>query len=662
MAAQNLVIVESPSKRKTIEAYLGPGWHVVASVGHIRDLPKTSMGVDLETFIPSYIATERGQEVIKTLKQKIAYTQTVWLATDLDREGEAIAWHLKVALGLKQYKRIIFNEITKDTILTAIKHPRQIDMNKVNAQQGRRILDRLIGYSVSPALNEATGLKLSAGRVQSPALRLIRERESEIETFKTTHHFGVELSFNTQQITWFARWNTSPFVTEDQPYFLHETIANRVAQVRELTITKRTDTQSKRYAPPPFITSTLQQAASVTLKLSADQTMKLAQTLYEAGHITYMRTDNPNLSNEAITAIYQFCQQQGQTDLLTSKPNTWKNKANAEESHEAIRPTNFACINPPNLHNSEALALYHLIRSRALACQMKPAVYDVKTLELQANHKVEGLNSKPVFIARSRTLVYPGWLTVAHHQGKEDTLAEGFQAQLPSLNQGDPCQATDGKVLKLKTNPPPRYTEASLIRRLERENIGRPSTYASIIKNILDRGYVKLLQRKFHLCDTGRIIVDTLKPGFSFIGLEYTRKLEQGLDNIAKGQTTYTDLVKQAYQVVCQEMQSLPIKNANHNYQCAQCKRPLKRIKGKKGFFWSCTGFRIKACQQTYSDHHGKPHIPTLETQSPCPVCHQPLVRRLNKQGTGYWWGCSAWKQGCKYTTTDLNGKPAQKK
>ncbi len=707
----NLVIVESPAKRKTIEKYLGDGWHVVASVGHIRDLPQKEFGIDVETFKPTYVPTERGQDVIKQLRQKASNADVVWLATDLDREGEAIAWHLKVALCLTDYKRIAFNEITKTAILEAIKNPGQIDMNKVNAQQGRRVLDRMIGYQVSPALSDATGRNLSAGRVQSPAVRLIREREAEIEAFVVTNHFGVELQFSTNNVQWYARWDTTPFVDEDNPYFLDKKVAGAVAALKKLTVLKRNDSKSSRNAPAPFITSTLQQAASVELKFTTDKTMKLAQELYEAGLISYMRTDCPNLSADAIADIRTFFESMGKSQHLVVTPNVWKTKDdNAQEAHEAIRPSSFERdeIELDSKNTEDARALYNLIRLRALACQMKPAVYEVRAIDLQSNDGIAGLDVKPIFKAKSRTLAYPGWLSITNESESEDNEDDDTQARLPELNTNDLCNANGGEVLRLKTKPPKRFTEASLVKRLEREGIGRPSTYAAIIKNILTRSYVKLVKRNFHLCEAGRVVVDTLDGGFSFVELEYTRNLESELDLIAQGKTTYTDLARRTYEVVCSELESLSAVEMVAGHQCGKCDRPLKQINGSNGPFWSCTGYQTEDCKQTYQDDEGCPYIPPAEPEHfckecrsplqrlkgkkgwywrctstidesckysmddkngapqekkefPCPECCKPLIRRPSKQGKGHWWGCSGWKDGCKYTTDDNRGKPAEK-
>jgi len=330
---KNLVIVESPGKCKTIEKYLGNGWKVVASVGHIRDLPVNDMGISLDTFKAEYVLTDSGKRVVSNIKYLAREADIVWLATDLDREGEAIAWHLKEALNLRNYKRITFCEITKESILKAIKDPTDIDMNMVNSQQGRRLLDRVVGYVVSPVLSTYLGQPSSAGRVQSVALRLVYDRDKNIEEFLETAHYGVELEIETNRVNWLVKWDSSAHCTEGTSYILDKDVATAVKNIRKLTVCEYSDCEESRNPPPPFVTSTLQQAASVNLKLSPKKTMQCAQSLYESGHITYMRTDNPNLSDDAFKMIKDYFIEQGMCDDVSDKRIEFKSPDGAQEAH-----------------------------------------------------------------------------------------------------------------------------------------------------------------------------------------------------------------------------------------------------------------------------------------------------------------------------------------
>lgn len=373
----NLLILESPGKVKKVQSILGGDWKVVASVGHVRDLPERELGIALPNFTPSYTPTERGKEVLGRLKGLAASASAVYLATDPDREGEAIAWHLADALRLKNPRRVTYGEITESAILAAIKAPRSLDMALVSAQEARRVLDRFCGYLVSGPLSRAAGARLSAGRVQSPAARLVVEREQNIRNFVSVTHYGAELAFAEG---WSATWLTRPWLEDGQEYLLNRALAEQAAALRSLTVLDCKESESRTAPPAPFTTSSLQQAASNALKFTPKQTMQLAQKLYEGGQITYMRTDSPNLSAEAVTEIRAFCESQGWP--LVEKPRTWKSKDGAQEAHEAVRPTHIEVEDAGE--TAEEQALYRLIRLRTLASQLADAVYDVRTLRLCA--------------------------------------------------------------------------------------------------------------------------------------------------------------------------------------------------------------------------------------------------------------------------------------
>lgn len=693
-----LVIVESPGKVKTISKYLGPGYTVKASVGHVRDLPQNDLGVNLETFEAEYEFTERGKGVVADLKKIAKDASEVWLATDDDREGEAIAWHLQQSLNLKQYKRVTFNEITQTAIKKAFQSPRLIDQHKVNSQQGRRLLDRIIGYTVSPALSKATGDDLSAGRVQSVALRLAVDLEARIRAFVKTNHFGVRAKFN----GWHADWDTSPFVTEDSPYFLDRAAVERLANNTAFTVITAEVKPTKRNAPPPLNTSTLQQAASVALEFSSDKTMQVAQKLYELGAITYHRTDSLNLSDKAIADARDYLTECGKAADLPDEPNKWKSGEGAQEAHEAIRPSDFKNKTIDGL-DADQQALYQLIYNRALASQMKPATYDSSTAVLETGGDIEGFASRPRFIAKSKVMTYAGWLQIAKESENEDD-DDTTETALPKLNESELINSNSSEILEKTTQPPKRLTEASLVKALEREGIGRPSTYAAIIKNILTRGYIKIESRKIFAQPLGEKVVNSLVGNFTFIEIDYTRKMEEALDRVASGQFDYRSLVKHTHDLIATEIKKLPA-IATSAFCCGACNRPLRKVKLTDSVFWSCTGYESGECKQRYQDEDGAPYIPpatpehqcpecktdylerkkgkagwywkcqgeecghgmddkagvpTERTVFPCPLCTKPLIRRPSNGG-GHWWGCSGFKDGCSYKADDNKGKPAER-
>ncbi len=707
---KNLVIVESPAKSKTIEKYLGAGWKVAASFGHVSDLPSDGLGLELETFRPKYVLTENGKRTISKLKPLVAQAENVWLATDPDREGEAIAWHLKNVLGLKKYKRIAFSEITKTAIETAIQSPRLLDMNVVNAQQARRFLDRIIGFLVSSALSKCAGYFLSAGRVQSPTVHLVYLREKEIETFKETKHYGVRITLNTDGVEWFASWETNTLVTEGCPYILDESKAKAVAAVSEALVLSFKDEESKRNPFPPFITTTMQQESSSRLKLSTAKTMKLAQGLYESGLITYMRTDYPNLSDNAIELLRSYLASTDLKDDIAVKINRWKAKEDAQQAHEAIRPTDFANEKPKGI-TGDALKLYELIRNRAIASQMKPSVHSNRIIHLKSVDVIPEIRVAALFKAKSSSMKYLGWEAI-YTEIKNKTEEGEELCSLPKLQINTQQNVDSGEVLKLKTKAPARYTESTLLKRLEREGIGRPSTYASIFTTIQNRAFVKLVRRSFTLLHNGDVAVSALRSSFEFVGLDYTRNLENKLDAVATGKLEYKVLLREVLGHIQGEISNLENSGLTieAQHKCGSCERPLIPISGKNGNFWSCTGYEGEYCKQTYQDDYGVPYIPPIdpeyfctqcksalirkksssgwswacsktnnakcsvrlqdkagkpftENKYNCPECESELTRRPNSGGKGFWWGCSGFrKHGCRFTAVDKRGRPSIEK
>lgn len=605
----NLFIVESPGKVKKIQGYLGSGFRVMASIGHVRDLPLGEMGVEPPVFKPKYVPTKRGKDVLKKLTEAAKAASNVYLATDPDREGEAIAWHIKEALKLKKYERITYQEITEEAVKRALAAPRELNMKLVGAQETRRVLDRLVGYMVSPALSDRLSTpRLSAGRVQSPALRLVVEREREIRDFKVTTHYGVEMLVEGKDGVWKAVWLPKHgWLPKGQEYVLDEAIARKVAGQRLLSVLDCRESVSKIAPPAPFITSTLQQAASSALKLSPKTTMSLAQRLYEQGHITYMRTDSPNLSDEAIASIRKWATEHGFS--VPQSPRVWKNKAGAQEAHEAIRPTHVELETAGETEDEKAL--YRLIRLRAIASQLEEALYDVRIVTLESD--VEGRKAR--FEAKGRTLKRAGWKALVAEDQAEEAEPEADNP-VPKLQAGERVAAKEGKVLEKKTKPPARYTEAALIKELERQGIGRPSTYAAILENILSRHYVRIEKRFLFPESLGELVVDAMAGRFAFLDYGYTRRIEEDLDLIAEGAKRYQAVVTAAHAQLAGELNGF----GAPRYECPKCGKMLRHLvraesKGQKAYdFWSCTGY--PNCKTSFSNKDGKPDMVTGSSSS----------------------------------------------
>ncbi|MDR2893682.1 MAG: type I DNA topoisomerase [Deltaproteobacteria bacterium] len=571
-----LLIVESPGKIKTIKKYLGDGWDVQASFGHVRDLPIYDIGVNFNSFQPTYKATERGSKRLKELKPIAAQSEAVYLATDPDREGEAIAWHLKDALKLPNPKRITFSEITESAVKKAVASPGEIDMKLVYAQEARRVLDRLVGYPASSALGNVLGKGNSAGRVQSPALKIVVDRERAIKNFKATTHYGVEFTFEAVEhiaTGWKATWLPNNFFTEGSEYILDKSLADKVAKLKTFVVQDFKDGESQVAPKAPFTTSTLQQAASQKLMFSPKKTMQLAQRLYEDGHITYMRTDSPNLSVEAIALIQEFCRANNLP--AASQPRTFKVKAGSQAAHEAIRPTYIEVETAGE--TDEHQALYNLIRLRALASQMEDAVFFVRKAELEAEESIDGQAVK--LTATGRTLKSPGWQTVYQDDDPDDEESGLASNPIPDLRLSSRLNAQGGTVQKKQTKPPTRFTEASLVKQMENLGIGRPATYAAILDNIIkQKGYLTVDKtRKLIPSDSGCAVVDHLQDVFSFMDLNFTRALEDGLDEIATGKTQYKNLVASAWGKLSAELEQFKKK---HGHVCPECGKTLIRFAG----------------------------------------------------------------------------------
>ncbi len=651
-----LLIVESPGKIKKLQSFLDQDWRVAASVGHIRDLPDHEYGLVPPAFTPNYVVVK--PDVVNRLQPLVEQADEVFLASDPDREGEAIAWHLKDVLGLTRYKRVTYTAITKADVEAGIAHPRDIDMALVHAQEARRALDRLVGYTVSGPLGRAVAEhKMSAGRVQSPAVRLVVDREREIRAFVSTTHYGVELLFErVENISdgWKAVWLPKEgWLADDQDYVLDKALAEKVAAVRALDVLTFEEKESRAAPPAPFTTSSLQQAASNALKFKPKKTMELAQALYEAGHITYMRTDSPNLSESAIAEIRAYADAQGLP--LPEKNRTWKSKDGAQEAHEAIRPTHIEIEEAGN--TADEKALYALIRLRALASQLADAVFAVRVARLGAD--VEG--RRAVFEARGRTLLEKGWKAVMASDDSEEKEEEPGNA-VPELKPSAQVVALQGMVSTKKTKPKPRFKEATLIRELEKRGIGRPATYASILENITSgRDYLR--EEKGFLTPTprGEKLVDALQPCFSFLDLDFTRSMEDALDDVASGKLTYAACLGTMYDALSRE---LTLFQEKHVVPCPECgdREQFAHLYSKeKGYnYWRC-----KACGASFADAQGRPGAkrekPAL-TDHACETCGKPLEHvKGEKNGRAYdFFACSDKNCGAKYDNVD--GKPVARK
>ncbi|MBD8896178.1 type I DNA topoisomerase [Desulfovibrio desulfuricans] len=657
----NLLILESPGKVKKVQSFLGSDWKVVASVGHVRDLPERELGIALPDFTPTYTPTERGKDVLARLKGLAASASAVYLATDPDREGEAIAWHVAEALRLKNPKRVTYGEITASAIQAALKTPRNLDMALVAAQEARRVLDRFCGYLVSGPLSRSAGTRLSAGRVQSPAVRLVVERERAISNFVSVTHYGAEL---TLEGGWQAAWITKPWLQEGQEYLLDKALAEKAAALRSLTVKECKETESRTAPPAPFTTSSLQQAASNALKFTPKQTMQLAQKIYEGGHCTYMRTDSPNLSVEAVSEIRAFCESQGWP--LVDKPRTWKSKEGAQEAHEAIRPTHIEVEEAGDTPDEKAL--YRLIRLRALASQLADAVYDVRIVRLG-----EALGGKEaLFEARGRVLREPGWksLTATDEATQdEDAEGEGQDNPVPLLTEGQSITVASGKVLTKKTKPPTRFSEASLVRELENRGIGRPATFAAIVDTIMSREYVRVEKRFLVPTPVGEQVVDLLSGAFSFLDYEFTKGMEDNLDAIAGGKAAYREVMSKAHAQLVREVTTFTSKypgqerNAPEatNFVCDACGKALVHMKGQRRDgsgeydFFSCSD---RACNASYPNVDGKPGEVRKKpetTKFKC-TCGKALVRRESAKGPFF--GCSGYPGCKKHFQVGEDGRP----
>ncbi|PCI28754.1 DNA topoisomerase I [Candidatus Kaiserbacteria bacterium] len=637
-----LVIVESPAKAKTIEKYLGEGFTVRASVGHVRDLPKNNKkAIDIENgFKPNYEVVPLKMEIISELTKIAKKSDEVILATDPDREGEAIAWHLKEVLKLKSPKRIVFNEITKDAVQDALKNPRLIDDNLREAQEARRVLDRLVGYDLSGLIWKKVRYGLSAGRVQSPALRIIMEREREIRAFIPEKFWVITALTKDMSLTCVEE----PKTQKDADNIVKN------AKENSWTIESVKESAAKRSPKAPFTTSTLQQAASSRLGYAPSRTMGIAQKLYEAGHITYMRTDSPTLSKQAIDQISSVVESEYGKDQLELREYKTKSKS-AQEAHEAVRPTNVAKLSVGR--NEEQKRLYSLIWSRTVASQMIDAQIARTKITASIDHQ-----EVPNFAVTGSRVIKDGWL-------KADPSAKGEDVQLPSVKEGSSLTATSIDALGKETQPLPRYTEAGLIKELEKRGIGRPSTYAAIMRTLATRGYVNKEGKTLIPTDTGDVVSSFLEEHFAhYVGDDFTAEMETELDEIAEGKRTYKKTLTDFYKPFLKEVNSkedIPkltnLGPVDKEFDCPICKKEMVWKLSKNGKFMSCATF--PECHGARKDD-GSIIEPPKEIGEPCPECGEPSSRSKQEPGKlveregrfGMFISCDRYPK-CKYIKQD---------
>jgi DNA topoisomerase-1 len=654
-----LVVVESPAKAKTIKKYLGSSYVVKASIGHVKDLPKSKMGVDVNKgFKPHYQVIKGKEKVLAELKKQAQSADRVFLATDPDREGEAIAWHINEEIAHQHAYRVLFNEITKNAIQKAIAEPTSLSRDNYDSQQARRILDRLVGYEISPLLWKKVRRGLSAGRVQSVAVRLVVERENEIKLFVPKEYWTIEAELEAGSPPAFR----AKLLKLDGEKVEITDGASAQALVHELqaadfVVAKVERRERRRHAPPPFITSKLQQEAANRLYFSPKKTMTLAQRLYEGvelgeegetGLITYMRTDSTRLSNEAVEQARDLIRNKYGPEYVPEKPAVFKSKKAAQDAHEAIRPTSLEY--PPErvrpFLEPDMLKLYELIWNRFLACQMNPAVYDQTTADIAAG--------RALFRASGSLLKFPGYLAVYGAVAMPEESSEG---EKPANDEDDPAQGaaalpplSEGERLKLLkllheqhfTQPPPRFSEASLVKELEEKGIGRPSTYAAILSTIQEKKYVERIEGRFHPTELGRITTEELVKHFpTEMDVAFTADLEEKLDRISEGEANWKKVLHDFYTPFKKdlvraerEMRDVKREEIKTDIKCERCGSPMVIKWGKMGRFLACTAYPECKNTKDFKEADGKIIVLQEETtDEKCDKCGRPMVVKRGRFG-----------------------------
>lgn len=654
MAYKYLVIVESPAKAKTIEKYLGRNYKVVASVGHIRDLPKSKMGIDVENdYEPHYISIRGKGDVIKSLRSAAKKAEKVYLASDPDREGEAIAWHLAFLLGLdlKEKNRVVFNEITKDAVKAAFKEPRTIDVDLVDAQQARRVLDRLVGYSISPILWRKVKKGLSAGRVQSVALKIIIDREKEIREFIPEEYWSIDGNFKKATKKFKAAFWGLDGKKKKLPNAESIKEVTERLDGKDYQVTKVEKKERKRNPSAPFTTSSLQQEAARKLNFRTRKTMMVAQQLYEGiplgkqgtvGLITYMRTDSTRIADTAKGEAAEFIETTYGSAFSAHGGKKIKNAQGAQDAHEAVRPTS-VMRTPEEMEkylDKDQLKLYRLIWSRFVASQMTPAILDTMKVTLQQNGVI--------FIANGSKIKFKGFMQV-YVEGRDDG-KEDKENILPELNEGDVVQSISIEPKQHFTQPPARFSEATLIKTLEENGVGRPSTYAPTLETIQRRYYVKLTQKRFEPTELGEIVNSLIEEFFpQIVDTHFTAEMESSLDSIEAGNQEWIKVVDQFYRPFEKELsnaeeniEKIQIKDEPAGFDCDICGHPMVIKLGRYGKFYACSNF--PDCRNT------KPIVKEIGVE--CPVCHQGQVVERKSKKNRIFFGCTRYPE-CDFTSWD---------
>jgi DNA topoisomerase-1 len=670
----SLIIVESPTKVKTIKKYIGPDFDVRASVGHIKDLPKSSLGINIEdNFEPTYVVIENKKKVISELKKAAKAADNIFLAPDPDREGEAIAWHIAEEIGSKgkTVRRVLFNDLTRKTMLKALQETQDLDFNKYEAQQTRRILDRLVGYQISPILWEKVRRGLSAGRVQSVAVRMICDREEEIRNFVSEEYWNINAKLSGSNPPPFdsrlvridnkkARIGSGEAAKEILGYL--ETVPFIVGSVEKK--------ETKRQPQPPFTTSKLQQEASRKLRFSAKKTMSTAQKLYEGielgeegpvGLITYMRTDSVRVADEALAEVRDYILANYGKECLPAKARAFKSTRKIQDAHEAIRPASLA-YKPADIKkylSPDQFRLYQLIWNRFVASQMNPAVYDQTTIDINAG--------KCTFRAQGSIMKFAGF-TVLYTEGRDDKAEENengngngalseFDKILPDLKEGETLTVISITSEQKFTEPPPRYSEATLVRALEENGIGRPSTYATILSTIQDRDYVKLETGRFHPTELGTLVTDLLVKNFpKILDVAFTASMEDKLDLIEEGKVKRFDTLSEFYEPFAsvlkqakKEMRNIKTEETPTDLVCEKCGSPMIIKWGRNGRFIACSNY--PACRNTKNfeqDENGKINeVETVVSDAVCEKCGKNMVVKQGRFGS--FLGCSGYPE-CRNT------------
>jgi len=669
--ARNLVIVESPAKAKTINKFIGKDFVVKASVGHVRDLPKSELGVDEDTFEPKYEVLEGKEKVVSELKAAAKKAETIYIASDPDREGEAIGWHVMSLLGndAKKVRRVLFHEITKNAVRKAMDNPGEIDMNKVNAQQARRVLDRLVGYKISPLLWDKVRRGLSAGRVQSVALKMITDREDEIKAFVPEEYWSFAAKLAAQTPPPFVAKLTK--VEGKKADVTNETLARQIetaVKTGKFVVDTVARKEKRQSAPPPFITSTLQRAAYNRYKYPVKRTMSIAQKLYEGkelgphglvGLITYMRTDSVRISDDALTEVRQYIGTKYGADILPEKPNVYKVKkaAQAQEAHEAIRPTSteFEPEAIKDFLTKEEFNLYKMIWDRFVASQMKPALFDVTDVDIRVGPPSAARNGNYIFRASGEVQKFAGYLAVFQEANDEDDeeKQENDKA-LPPMNEGDTLELLNLDTRQNFTQPPPRYTEATLVKALEENGIGRPSTYGSILTTIQTRDYTYKHDGKFFPTQLGVLISKLLKQSFGdIIDETYTARLEEELDEVEDGKIEWTALMREFSSKFTvdlaraqSEMQSVKGTGLETDEKCETCGKPMVIKFGRFGEFLACSNYpECKTTKEMAKGHAAE--VAEGEEQIICDKCGKPM--QLKRSRFGQFYACTGYPD-CKNT------------